>query len=121
MSQRARSTWAWARARSPVIQRLAPSAIAIRPSSEVASFSVTRGRPLRTRIRNPPSDRAAASAPIPSSTRIPAARSFASPAPSVRGSGSRSATTTRAGRAAISRSAQAGPRALTCAQGSSVT
>ena len=57
----------------------------------------------------------------PSTTAIPASRSRAKPRPAVRGSGSVSAATTRAGRAATSRSAQAGPRALSCAQGSSVT
>ena len=34
------------RAASPVIQRLSPAVVAIRPSSEVASFSATNGRPF---------------------------------------------------------------------------
>ena len=42
-----------ARASSPVIQRLAPVRVAIRPSSEVASLRVTSGRPARTRRKNP--------------------------------------------------------------------
>ena len=46
---------------------------------------------------------------------------LAEPRPAVRGSGSRSAATTRLGRAVKSRSAHAGPRGLTCAHGSSVT
>ena len=37
------------RAAGPVIQRLSPLAVAIRPSSEVASFRVTSGRPSLTR------------------------------------------------------------------------
>ena len=36
-----RSRWTCSRAAGPVIQRLSPEAVAIRPSSEVASLSVT--------------------------------------------------------------------------------
>ena len=49
----ARSRCVRSRAAGPVIQRLSPEAVAIRPSSEVASFSVTSGRPVRTRWKNP--------------------------------------------------------------------
>ena len=41
----ARWAWTWARAASPVIHWLVPSASAMQPSSDVASFSVTHGRP----------------------------------------------------------------------------
>ena len=41
----ARSRWRPARASAPVIHWLSPSAVAIRPSSVVASLSVTSGRP----------------------------------------------------------------------------
>ncbi len=44
-SWRARSAWTCARASGPVIQRLSPEAVAMRPSSVVASLSVSIGRP----------------------------------------------------------------------------
>ena len=46
-SCRPRSACAARRAASPVIQRLSPRCVAIRPSSVEASFSVTSGRPRR--------------------------------------------------------------------------
>ena len=49
----ARSRWPRSRAGPPVIQRLSPVAVAIRPSRLVASFSVTSGRPSRSRCKNP--------------------------------------------------------------------
>ena len=49
------------RATSPVIQRLSPEAVAMRPSRVVASLSVTNGRPSRTRRRKPALSAAAAS------------------------------------------------------------
>jgi hypothetical protein len=106
----ARSAWTARRAPSPVIQRLSPEAVAIRPSSVEASLRVTIGRPWVTR-RMKPALSAAASAPIsPSSTVMPAARSRAKPRPSTRLSGSRSATTTRETPARISASQQGGVR-----------
>jgi len=50
-----RSLWAWTsrRASGPVIHWLSPLAVAIRPSNELASFSVTIGRPRVTRLRKP--------------------------------------------------------------------
>ena len=48
-SCRPRSACAARRAGSPVIQRLSPAPVAMRPSSVEASFSVTSGRRLRTR------------------------------------------------------------------------
>ena len=119
---RARSRWPWARASSPVIHWLSPEAVAIMPSIDMASFSVTKGRPsriageeaghrarrlLRRRRRCRPRFR-------PLSAGRSRRRRCADrdrPAP----------ITTRAGRAATSKSAQAGPRALAWAQGSSVT
>ena len=44
----ARSACTSARASAPVIQRLVPSAAALRPSRVAASFQVTCGRPVRT-------------------------------------------------------------------------
>lgn len=84
----ARSRWARARAVSPVIQRLSPACVASRPSSVVASFSVTSGRPSRMRRKKPALSAAASSAQTPVSTETPAARSRASPPPETRGSGS---------------------------------
>ncbi len=49
----ARSACAARRASGPVIHWLSPLRVAIRPSSVVASFSVTIGRPCRTRVRKP--------------------------------------------------------------------
>ena len=68
----ARSRWARSRAGGPVIQRLSPLPVAIWPSSVVASFSVTSGRPRRWRIRKPALISAASSAPSPVSTAMPA-------------------------------------------------
>ena len=42
----ARRRWASARASSPVIHRLEPSAAAVRPSRVAASLSTTHGRPV---------------------------------------------------------------------------
>ena len=49
----ARSRCPRSRAAGPVIQRLSPDAVAMRPSRLVASFSVTSGRPSRTRLEEP--------------------------------------------------------------------
>ena len=108
-----------ARARGPVIQRLSPVPVAMRPSSEAAIFSVTIGRPAVMRVRKPRLSATASAARQPTSTATPAARSAATPAPFTRGSGSSAATTTRATPAAISASVQGGVRPV-WAQGSSV-
>src|SRR5439155_16600250 len=62
----------------------------------------------RTRCRKPALISAASAAPSPISTSIPAVRSFSTPAPATRGSGSSRATTTRRNPAAIRASAQGG-------------
>ena len=67
----ARSRCVRSRAAGPVIQRLSPEAVAIRPSSEVASFSVTSGRPVRTRWKNPALISAASSRAQPALDRDP--------------------------------------------------
>jgi hypothetical protein len=47
----ARSRWPSARASSPVIHRERPRASAMRPSSELATFQVMRGRPVACTCR----------------------------------------------------------------------
>ena len=111
-SCRARSRCVCARAASPVIQRLRPSAIAMQPSSDVANFSVTCGRAFSILHRNPANRTRASSANTGCVTSIPAASNRAKPRPEVRGSGSVNAATTRAGLAATNTSAQLGPRSL---------
>src|SRR6185369_3171625 len=120
MSLRERSKWTWRRASSPVIHFDSPEGRAILPSIDKASFRVIRGRPSASLVSQPDSERFAASRPTPSLTSIPAARRRRMPLPEVRGSGSLRASTTRAGLALRSRSVHAGPRGLSCAQGSSV-
>ena len=107
-SCRPRSACAMRRAGVPVIHWLSPLLVAIRPSSVVASFSVTSGRPARMRWVKPASTSCASGSSTPSSTSMPAARSRAMPWLSTRVSGSRVATTTRAMPAAISASVQGG-------------
>jgi hypothetical protein len=82
----------------------------MRPSSEVASLSVSHGRPRVTRDRKPALSAAASSASTPVVTATPASLSRARPRPSTRGSGSISGTTTRATPAASSASVQGGVR-----------
>src|SRR6185437_6736682 len=94
--------------RPPVFQRLSPDGIAILPSSVVACFSVTRGRPVATRRKNPALISAASRAPGPISTAMPAFRSLAKPVPFTRRSESSIAATTRLMPAAITASAQGG-------------
>ena len=87
-----------------------PPFAAIMPSLDTASFNVTNGRWARTRMKKPARSCAAAAAISPVSTAIPAWRNAAIPLPSTRGSGSSTASTTRAMPAAISASAQGGVR-----------
>ena len=54
---RAASACTLRRAAGPVIQRLSPEAVAMRPSRVLASFSVTKGRPWVTRFRTRPEGR----------------------------------------------------------------
>ena len=117
---RLRQAWPSARAASPVIHWLVPSASAVRPSSETAAFRRSQGRPRSMRETKPMLSSRDAS-PSPShSTAMPAASSRAAPRPETSGFGSRSAMTTRATPAATSASAHGGVRPW-CEHGSSVT
>ena len=86
-----------------------PAGLPRRASRLEASLSRHKARPSRCRTWN---GEVVAQGfrrrPAPTTTSMPAARSRAIPRPATRGSGSRQATTTRAGRAAITRSAQGG-------------
>jgi hypothetical protein len=117
---RARSRCTSARARSPVIHLLVPSASAVRPSRLAPSLSVTHGRPVTMRLTKPRLISAASPASRPCAVLMPAASSRARPEPSTRGFGSRIATTTRRTPAAISASAHGGVRPW-CEHGSRVT
>jgi hypothetical protein len=103
-----RIAWTRRRASGPVIQRLSPVAVAMRPSSVSASLSVSQGRPRSMRDRNPALAARASAARTPVVTAIPFDSSSLCPAPDTRGSGSSSAVTTRATPAATSASAQGG-------------
>ncbi len=118
-SHDARSSCTSARDASPVIHRLVPSAAADRPSRVVATFQVTRGRPLtkadvQARLRD-----SASTARRPPTTSTPTARSRSAPPPA-RGLGSAWAKTTRVMPAAR-RAAVQGPVSPVCERGSSVT
>ena len=78
-SRVARSRWTSARAASPVIHWLVPSAAALRPSRVVASFHVTRGRPSATVRAQRSLIAAASSASTPPVTWTPAACSRSAP------------------------------------------
>ena len=67
------------RAGSELTQREVPSAAALRPSSVVANFQVTNGRPCSTANVQTRLTARAASASSPPSTSTPAARSVAAP------------------------------------------
>jgi diaminohydroxyphosphoribosylaminopyrimidine deaminase/5-amino-6-(5-phosphoribosylamino)uracil reductase len=103
-----------------VRQRLGRPSVTLKLATSLDGCIALADGTSRWRERYPAMLRAASSARTPSVTAMPASRNRASPMRSVRGSGSPSATTTRATPAATSRSAHAGPRAETCAQGSSV-
>ena len=108
----ARSRCTRSRAASPVIASgFRPGAPAL-PSAEIASLSMTCGRPSRMRRMWPAWSRRASSAPMPTSTAMPAARSRAWPAPATSGLGSSSAETTRETPAAMIASAQGGDFAV---------
>jgi hypothetical protein len=85
------------RARGPVIQRLSPVAVAIRPSSVAASFRLRTGRPATDARRQEP--RMIAPRLILQNARFhrdPRRAQHREPAPAVRGVGIPVATTTRA-------------------------
>ena len=92
----------------------------MRPSSVSAAFNSTNGRPRRAAVRKRAFWASASDAQTPVVTATPARRSSRSPRPLTRGSGSRSAATTRAMPAATTSGAQGGVRPW-CEQGSSVT
>ncbi len=50
-SDSARQRWTRARLSSPEIQGESPGAVLVRPSSDIASFSVTSGSPVRACLR----------------------------------------------------------------------
>ena len=113
----ARSHCTQSRAAAPEIHCERPSASAMKPSSEWASFTATNGRSRRTVLhRNGAFSAAASCAPSPRSTSTPAARSRSIPPPAS-GSGSRIAATTRRTPAAISASTH-GAVLPWCRQGS---
>ena len=97
----ARSRWVSRRAGSELTHRDVPSAAALRPSSVVASFQVTNGRPDSTANVQARLTARASSASSPPSTSTPAARSLAAP-PRATGFVSDWANTTRATPAATS-------------------
>jgi capsular polysaccharide export protein len=66
-----RIAWTRRRASGPVIQRLSPVAVAMRPSSVRASFSVSQGRPRSMRDRKPALAARASAARTPVVTTIP--------------------------------------------------
>ncbi len=119
---RLRQAWPSARAASPVIHWLVPSASAVRPSSDAATFIRTHGLPRSMREKKPmlSSREAAPHSPPTTSTSMPAARKRAMPRPATCGFGSSMATTTLATPASISASQHGGVRPW-CEQGSRVT
>ena len=70
---RLRQAWPSARAASPVIHWLVPSASAVRPSSETAAFRRSQGRPRSMRETKPMLSSRDSSPPPPHSTAMPAA------------------------------------------------
>src|SRR5437763_1137465 len=104
--------WARARLASFEIQRESPPAVATLPSSVMAVFQVTSGRPVFACLRNGwfIIRAALATAPSTTSTRIPSSRSMPSPRPLAFSLGSSLATTTRASRASTIASVHGGVR-----------
>ena len=116
----ARSRCTSARAASPVIHRLSPVAVAVRPSRVAASLQRTQGRPRSWRETNPRLSARAGASINPVSTSMPASASSAKPRPATLGSGSGIAATTFAIPASISARVH-GPVRPVWRQGSSVT
>jgi len=106
---RARKRCASARAASPVIHWLSPSASAVLPSRLAATFIRIHERPRVTREMKPALSSRAASSSSPISTSMPAARRRSAPWRAA-GSGSAIAATTRAMPAAMMASVQGGVR-----------
>ena len=82
-SDSARQRWTRARLCSPEIQGESPGAVEVRPSSDIASFRVTSGRPVRACLRKGwlSSRAAAASAPAAKLDLHPAVAEDPGPAP----------------------------------------
>ena len=82
-SDSARQRWTSSRLCSPEIQGESPGAVAVRPSSDIASFRVTSGRPVRACLRKGwlSSRAAVASSPAANSTSTPPSRRIPGPAP----------------------------------------
>src|SRR3546814_3839650 len=99
---------------------LSPSALAICPSRDVASFRVTYGLPRVCWAKKPIIAACASCSLMPVVTLIPAFRSLPIPRPLVRESGSWEATTTRLTPASMSKWLHVGPRGESWKQGSNV-
>ena len=111
-SDSARQRWTRARLSSPEIQGESPGAVLVRPSSDIASFSVTSGSPVRACLRKGwlSSRAAAASAPAAKTTSTPPSRRIPGPRPAAFSLGSSEAITTRAIPASSTASTQGGCR-----------
>ena len=121
-SDSARQRWTRAWLFSPEIQDESPGLVAVRPSSEIASFRVTSGSPVRACLRKGWLRRraAVASSPAAKSTSTPPSRRMPGPRPAAFSVGSSDAITTRAMPASRIASTQGGWRP-SWAQGSRVT
>ena len=121
-SDSARQRWTSSRLSGPEIQGESPSAVVVWPSSDIASFSVTSGWPVRACLRNGwlSSRAAVASSPAASSTSTPPSRSIPGPRPEAFSLGSSDPITTRPIPASRIASTHGGCRPV-CAHGSSVT
>ena len=98
------------RDRSLEIQRAFPKSSQILPSSDIASFTVTNGRPVVTCFANGRISGAASSAQSPHEVAMPARRSVRAALPRFAGFGSAHAHTTRFTPAAINASQHAPTR-----------
>src|SRR5664280_1145169 len=98
------------RAASPVIHFDSPVRVAMRPSSDAAHLTWTKGRRSRMDFRNASFSVSASSASAPTSTSTPRSLRRRMPRPAVRGSGSSVEHTTRDTPAAMSASEQGGVR-----------
>ena len=96
-SDSARQRWTRARLRLPEIQGESPGAVVVRPSSDIASFSVTSGRPVRACLRKGWLSRraAVASSPAAKATSTTPSRRMPGPRPDAFSVGSSEPITTR--------------------------
>ena len=112
--ERARQACPSARAASPVIHWLLPSASAVCPSKDAATFIRTQGVLRTMRLKKPIFNSREATASALStgktSTVIPASRSICTPRPDTSGLGSKIATTTLPTLASINALQQGGVR-----------